>query len=91
MEKVLPAASREASEAVPTKKIRRANSPDPSAKFWRLPAVMAFTQRSRSSIYRDPDFPKPISLAPRTSAWVVEEVMQWADAKVASRDEGGVR
>lgn len=52
--------------------------PDDQAKFWRLPAVIKFTQRSRSAIYRDATFPRPVKLGPNTSAWLVDEVRAWA-------------
>jgi predicted DNA-binding transcriptional regulator AlpA len=67
------------------KKSKAPPMPDSSARFWRLEAVMAYTQRSRSSIYRDPDFPKPVRLAPNTAAWVAEEIKAWADARIAER------
>ena len=44
--------------------------PDPDARYWRLPAVVAYTGRSKSRIYDDPTFPKPIKLGPNTSAWI---------------------
>lgn len=64
--------------------------PDPGAMFWRLPAVRAYTQRSRSALYRDPTFPKPVPLGPRTSAWVASEVIAWATQQIAKRNAGGV-
>lgn len=65
--------------STPTLKI----GPDDAAKFWRLPAVIAFTQRSRSAIYSDTTFPTPVKLAPNTSAWVAAEVKAWAASRVA--------
>lgn len=64
--------------------------PDSDANFWRLPAVKKFTQRSRSAIYRDPTFPKPVKLGPNTVAWVASEVRSWSEARIASRT-GGVK
>ena len=49
----------------------------PFARYWRLPAVMAYTQRSRSAIYADQTFPRPIKIGPNTSVWKVDEVVSW--------------
>lgn len=57
--------------------------PDPDARYWRLPAVVAYTGRSKSRIYDDPTFPKPIKLGPNTSAWIAEEVRAWCAAREA--------
>lgn len=61
-------------------------SPDLQARFWRLPAVMAYTQRSRSAIYRDETFPKQIRLSQNCVAWESSEVIKWADERVAARE-----
>jgi prophage regulatory protein len=62
-------------------------NPDDQAKFWRLPTVMAYVQRSRAAIYKDATFPRPVKLGPNTSAWVAEEVRAWAAARVAERGD----
>jgi prophage regulatory protein len=54
--------------------------PDPAARYWRLPQVTAYTGRSRSRIYEDPTFPRPIRLGPNTAAWIVTEVIAWCEA-----------
>ena len=59
--------------------------PDPHAYFWRLPAVITFTGRSRSRIYGDKTFPRPRRIGPNTSAWVASEVREWAAACDAGR------
>lgn len=55
----------------------------------RLPRVREITGLSRSSIYRlaqAGDFPRPIKLGQRASAWSAEEVQGWIAARViASR------
>ena len=59
----------------------------------RLPQVMARTGLSRSEIYRRVqwgDFPPPVKLGERASAWLSSEVDQWIIARVAER-EGRVR
>ena len=61
--------------------IKKIYVPDAFARWWRLPAVMAYTQRSRSAIYGDPTFPKSIKLAPNTAAWLVIDVMNWCEAQ----------
>ncbi|WP_374474304.1 helix-turn-helix transcriptional regulator [Arenimonas sp.] len=62
------------------------HQPDAEAKFWRLPAVMAYTQRSKTAIYRDTTFPKPVKLGPNTSAWLAAEVRAWCDQRAAQRE-----
>ena len=73
--------------ATQSSKPRLQTSPSEEARFWRLPAVMRFTQRSRSAIYRDQSFPKPVKLGPNTVAWVAEEVRAWCEAKTAERSQ----
>jgi prophage regulatory protein len=55
----------------------------------RLPQVRIRTGLSRSEIYRriaGGDFPKPIKLGPRASAWAEHEVTAWIAARIAARD-----
>lgn len=58
---------------------KRDHVPDLNARYWRLPAVIAYTQRSRSAVYADTSFPKPIKLAVNTAAWRVTEVIKWCE------------
>ena len=55
----------------------------------RLPAVMARTGVSRSSIYSwiaQGKFPEPISLGPRAVGWLAEEIDDWIKRQIdASR------
>lgn len=54
----------------------------------RLPELQRITGRSRSALYSDPNFPKPIKLTSdgRASGWILSEVMAWmADRVRASR------
>lgn len=56
-------------------------------KIIRLPAVMALTGLSRSSIYlrmSKGHFPKNISLGERAMGWLEEEVNQWLEDKIAT-------
>jgi prophage regulatory protein len=51
-------------------------------RFLRLKAVREKTGRSKSQIYADPDFPKPIKLGKRESAWLESEVQAWMVSKI---------
>ena len=51
----------------------------------RLPAVMAKTGLSRSTIYlriSQDNFPKPISLGGRAVGWVLEEIDAWLNEQI---------
>lgn len=55
----------------------------------RLPQVRARTGLSRSELYRrmaSGDFPKPVKLGERASAWAEHEVTAWIAARIAARD-----
>jgi prophage regulatory protein len=55
----------------------------------RLPSVKARTALSRSEIYRRiaaGDFPKPVKLGERASAWSAAEVDRWIADRIAVRD-----
>lgn len=56
----------------------------------RLREVCRRTGYSRSEIYRRVaagDFPRPIKLGDRASAWIEYEVSQWIAARIAARDQ----
>ena len=58
----------------------------------RLPQVKARTGLSRSEIYRRVaagDFPQPVKLGERASAWPMHEVTAWCEARIAERDGKG--
>jgi prophage regulatory protein len=59
--------------------------------FLRLPEVQARTGLKRTTIYervRNGDFPRPIKLSTRASAWISSEVDRWAEKRIAeSRGE----
>ncbi|MFK2876867.1 helix-turn-helix transcriptional regulator [Rhodanobacter hydrolyticus] len=61
------------------------------ARFLRLPEVCSTTGLSRTQIYRlaqAKQFPAPIKLSEKASAWIEGEVAQWcADRIAASRGE----
>ncbi len=55
----------------------------------RLPKVKARCGLSRSEIYRRiaaGDFPRPIKLGERASAWAEHEVTAWIAERIAARD-----
>jgi len=54
-------------------------------RLLRLAAVREVTGLSRSSIYADPEFPKPVRIGPRAVAWVEDEVRIWIDERIAAR------
>ena len=63
---------------------------DPADRFLRLPQVREITGRSRSRIYDDPTFPKPIKLSIRESAWVESEVRAWMTRRYQQSRQDGV-
>lgn len=60
-------------------------------RFMRLPEVLALCGKSRSSIYaaiKKGEFPAPVKLSSRSSAWIRSEIAAWAESRVkASRAE----
>lgn len=56
-------------------------------KLLRLKQVLAATGKSRSSIYADASFPKPISIGARSVAWLEDEVAAWVSERIAQRDQ----
>lgn len=73
----------------------RTHPPQPSGlTLERLPAVKARTGMSRSEIYRRitlGDFPRPIKLGARASAWNSAEIDAWIANRIAARDQGASR
>ena len=62
----------------------------PMPKLKKLPEVRAITSLSRPHIYaliQKGEFPKPVKLSERSSAWVESEVQDWIDKKIAERDQ----
>jgi prophage regulatory protein len=60
-------------------------------RFMRLPEVLALCGKSRSSVYaaiKKGEFPAPVKLSTRSSAWIRSEIAAWAESRVkASRAE----
>lgn len=59
--------------------------------FIKIKEVLAICRISRSAVYKavkTGDFPAPVKLSVRSSAWVKGEVLQWVDACIkASRSK----
>jgi prophage regulatory protein len=55
-------------------------------RLLRLPAVQRLTGLSRSTIYQLSavgDFPAPVKIGSRASAWISIEVSDWIDARIS--------
>lgn len=60
-----------------------------SVHILRLPEVKNITGLSRSAIYdliSQKKFPKQIKLTSRSSGWILSEINQWLDDRIAERD-----
>jgi prophage regulatory protein len=69
---------------------RRASSNRADVRFLRLKEVLAICGKSRSSVYeaiKKGDFPKPVKLSARSSAWIKSEVEQWAVDCIRARQQ----
>lgn len=56
-------------------------------RFLRIRDVMAMCGKSRSSIYdavKKGEFPAPVKLGERTSAWVLSEILSWAEGRITT-------
>ncbi|GAA4714857.1 AlpA family transcriptional regulator [Sphingomonas lutea] len=56
-------------------------------RLLRLNAVKEITGLSRSSIYADLTFPRPVKIGERAVAWVEDEIGAWISDRIAGRDE----
>ncbi len=54
-----------------------------SERFLRLPAVLELTGLSRTAVYGREDFPRPIKISKRASAWCESEVRNWILQRIA--------
>ena len=62
-------------------------------KFIKLKSVVAITGLSRSTIYlqiQKGQFPKPVKLSQRSSAWVESEVEEWITTRINRRNKEAV-
>lgn len=63
-------------------------SDEKALRFLRLPQVLALTGLSKTTIYslaQRGEFPRPIALSPRTSAWPEHLINEWATARLAGK------
>lgn len=60
-------------------------------RFLRMNKVREITGRSRTRIYEDPTFPKPIKLGLRESAWIESEVLEWMQERISASRGATVR
>lgn len=68
---------------------RRKASRKDEIRFIRLKEVMSMSGKSRSGVYdaiKKGQFPKPVKLNCRSSAWLLSEVEQWAQECINARD-----
>ena len=67
---------------------RRASTRPPEVRFIRMREVLVICGKSRSSVYeaiQKGQFPKPVKLGGRSSAWVKSEIDQWLRARMTAR------
>ena len=57
------------------------NEPAPE-RLLRLPEVISQTGLNRNSIYQIEDFPKPIKIGARATAWVQSEIQLWIKSTI---------
>lgn len=61
-------------------------------RFISLPAVLAITGLSKTTIYKTPDFPRPVKIggagasAQGGARWVESEVLDWMRGRIQARD-----
>jgi prophage regulatory protein len=61
----------------------------PETGFVRQPVVVAHVGFSKSTLWvkvAKGQFPKPLKLGPRITAWRVEDIRAWIDARAAEAD-----
>jgi prophage regulatory protein len=62
-----------------------AEQPANQYRLIKLPEVENLSSKSRSAIYSDPTFPRPVKIGPRASAWIESEVYDWINSRIAER------
>lgn len=64
-----------------------ANQPAPQQyRLLKISEVENLTGKSRTGIYSDTTFPRPVKIGTRASAWVESEVDEWIAKRIAERD-----
>lgn len=64
-------------------------APAPNRRLLRLPEVRQKVGLSRSAIYKlisEGQFPRQVTLGPRTVAWVQEDLERWIEERVNPTD-----
>jgi prophage regulatory protein len=56
-------------------------------RFLRIKEVLQLTGKSKSALYGDPSFPKPVKIGSQASAWVDDEISEWMACRVKERDD----
>ena len=51
----------------------------------RLPEVQSMTGLNRNLIYEIEDFPRPVKISTRCSAWVQSEVQDWIKTRISQQ------
>jgi prophage regulatory protein len=68
------------------------NARSNAVRLLRIREVIHRSGLSRSAVYRainQRDFPAPVKLGTKASAWPEHEIEQWCSARIAARDEKG--
>jgi prophage regulatory protein len=74
------------------KQLLQAKQSQDETRLIRLREVMQKTGLSRSYVYdlsKKGQFPKPLKLTERSSAWIESEVQAWIDGRIKQREEMG--
>lgn len=70
-----------------TKERKRRELPEPLIYRERdLDAVTRMSRKAREDAIREGTFPKPIPLSTRARGWLVSEIEEWLEQRVALRD-----
>jgi len=54
-------------------------------RLLRLPEVISQTGLNRNSIYQIEDFPKPVKIGARATAWVQSEIQLWIKSTIENQ------
>jgi prophage regulatory protein len=55
-------------------------------RFLRIREVLRLTGKSKSALYGDPSFPKPVKIGSQASAWVEDEISEWMASRIKERN-----
>ena len=57
-------------------------------RLLRLPEVQSMTGLNRNAVYEIEDFPRPVKISARCSAWVHSEVQDWIQNQIEQQRSG---